>query len=186
MEHITHYLPMNLVSGTYYIRMFASFAVGVLVGVFGFWMWSATGDSLAVDVAEEKDVVLSLQEEDTGSALPLQGSVSVTSFVQNERIAVPNQVAGYRVVVTRAVFDEEGWVVIHEGTDGKIGNALGAARFPAGESAGEVHVLRATVARNVYRAVLYHDNGDKVFDLQSDFPILTGGNQPILTTFTAQ
>ena len=77
-------------------------------------------------------------------------------------------------------------MVIHEGTASHVGNALGAARFDKGEHSGVVGLLRPTEPGVTYRAVLYRDNGDKEFNLDTDFPFLQDGNQPVLTTFIVE
>lgn len=178
---------MNFISDTTYQKMAFAFFVGALVGAFGFWLYSTTTSKY--DIVPVGEDVGSVTREEEGAAVSSGGllnSVSTTPAVQSERIVVLDQSAGTEVVVTKAVFDEEGWVVIHEGTASTIGNALGAGRFSTGEQTGVIRLLRSTVTGNMYRAVLYHDNGDGSFDLDSDFPILSGGNQPILTTFIAR
>ncbi len=183
MEHISKYTHMNTESRNFNIKLFGVFLIGVVVGAFFVWMWTATQDALSdkeqvevvVSEIDKKDLTTSVQELNT-----------VEAQLRNDAIIVRNQLAGMSVVVEKAVFEEDGWLVIHEGTASHIGNALGAARFDKGEHSGNVELLRTTEVGITYRAILYRDNGDKVFSLETDFPFLQNGNQPILTTFIVE
>ncbi|MEX0652305.1 MAG: hypothetical protein WD509_03195 [Candidatus Paceibacterota bacterium] len=165
------------------------FLIGMFVGSFSLWMWTATQDALSekVQVTPNTEEII---EEDSTVLESTQGVSSNTPtqerLVRNDAIIVQNQKPGMTVVIDKAVLEEDGWIVIHEGTVSHIGNALGASRFDKGEHSGVVELLRSTERGVIYRAVLYRDNGDKEFSLDSDFPFLQNGNQPVLTTFIVE
>ena len=173
---------MNILSDTITRKIVFSFLLGVLVGVSGFWMISATKEIGQRDIL----IVEKNTTKDTGLQQNIGQQITQEGLIKNEAITVRNQPAGDRVILDKVTLEDSGWIVIHEGTMSQIGNALGATRFDAGEHSGVVELLRSTRKGEVYRAVLYHDNGDKEFSLDSDFPILGNANEPILTMFLAQ
>ena len=185
MDHISKYTYMNTESGNQNIKLVIAFLVGGLVGGFSLWMWTATRDELSNKPSEQK-----IKNE---KVIPENKTTTVKDFntiqtqLYNDAIVVRNQTPGLTVNIEKAVLEENGWIVIHEGTASRIGNALGAARFDKGEYNNVVvDLLRATKAGVTYRAVLYRDNGDKEFNLDTDFPFLQNGNQPVLTTFSVE
>ncbi|MFC1731923.1 hypothetical protein ACFL6I_16515 [candidate division KSB1 bacterium] len=175
---------MNGESGNQNFKLFAAFLIGVLVGSFSLWMWTATQSELFKKVSQEEVTNNEIASEEQTAIV--QDFNATETQLHNDAVVVRNQASGLSVVVERAVLEEDGWVVIHEGTVSHIGNALGAARFDKGENSGVVELLRATEPGVTYRAVLYRDNGDKEFNLDTDFPFLQDGNQPVLTTFIVE
>ena len=171
-------------------KLIAAFLIGAFVGVAASWITVSTMNALAQRNQDDNNSYLQGSEDEVntdnqtvvGSNIPNPSQIQV----RNELISVGNQPAGTTVAISKVVFEESGWVVIHEGTASHIGNALGAARFDAGEHSGTVKLLRATQPGQTYRAVLYRDNGDRTFNLDTDFPFLGNGNQPIIATFVAQ
>lgn len=178
MKHISTYTNMNTFTDRQNQKLVLSFLIGVLVGLGIFWMVNATRQELSPVVGNVKNT------EESSQKAAVQ-DFTTTPLVRDNAIIVENQPAGSRVFVKKAMFEEDGWVVIHEGNTSFIGNALGAARFDAGENSGVVELLRNTEVGKMYRAILYRDNGDRTFSLENDFPFLGTGNQPILTTFIA-
>jgi len=180
---------MNTGTENQNLKLIGVFLIGVVVGGFSFWMWSATEKALLVregvkEALEEEVVTEEVTSEKQEPAI--QNIDTRETQIFNDSIVVRNQAPGLRVNIDKAVLEENGWVVIHEGTASHIGNALGAARFDAGEHSGVVELLRATETQKTYWAVLYRDNGDKEFNLDSDFPFLQNGNSPVLTTFIVE
>ncbi|NQV93370.1 hypothetical protein HQ403_02625 [Candidatus Kaiserbacteria bacterium] len=174
---------MNTMTGNQNIKLIGVFLIGVVVGSFSLWMWTATQDALSKET--EEGLVINKEASKDQNTVAQNLNTEETQLY-SDSIVVRNQAHGASVIVEKARFEEDGWVVIHEGTVSQIGNALGAVRFDAGEHSGVVELLRSTEVGNVYRAVLYRDNGDKEFSLDSDFPFLRDGNQPILTTFSVE
>lgn len=191
MDHITKYTYMNTgteINGTQQnFRLLGAFLIGVIVGTASMWMWTATKDALVrKDTQVAGQEVISDIKKGTAQVATsiVQDLDTVKVQLHNDAVVVQNQIAGLVVILEKVVFEEGGWVVIHEGTASHIGNALGAKRFDKGEHSGSVELLRATEVGKVYRAVLYRDNGDREFNLDSDFPFLKNGNEPVLTIFS--
>ncbi len=101
-------------------------------------------------------------------------------------IKVSDQKAGKMVNVAYAKADFPFWLVIHAEKDGKIWNALGARRKDAGEYSGvQVPLLASTKSGSRYWVVLYKDNGDRNFDLKTDFPVKKSDGGFIMVDFQA-
>ena len=191
MKHISKYMNMTKITENRNLKIVGAFLIGVIVGGLFVWMWIATQKEL---LNKENKTIGNVSEQNTTTKkpisedkTPIKNLETSETQLRNDAIVVQNQKAGSSVVVDKAVFEEDGWIVIHEGTASHIGNALGAARFDKGEYNNiVVELLRATKEGMVYRAVLYRDNGDKKFNLDTDFPFLQDGNQPVLTTFTVK
>lgn len=101
-------------------------------------------------------------------------------------LSVQDQAAGMSVVIARAAIGEGQWIVVHEDRDGALGNVLGAARFIGETSSGTVELLRGTRAGATYYAVIYADNGDRQFSLESDTPLRDASGTLKSVTFKAQ
>lgn len=184
MEHISKYTYMNAGHNNLNLKLAVAFLIGVIVGAFSFWIWTATQSAFS-NKEQEQEIITN--EITAGNQMgTVQDFNANKAQLYSDAIIVRNQSAGRMVVIEKAVFEEDGWVVIHEGTASHIGNALGATRFDSGVHSGVVELLRATEAGEMYRAVLYRDNGDREFNLDSDFPFLQNSNQPVLTTFTVE
>ncbi|MBL7045539.1 MAG: hypothetical protein ISR99_00705 [Parcubacteria group bacterium] len=155
----------------------SGFIAGFIVG--GGIVWYST---YQIDVVPEviDDVVIEVSSE------PIVGKSDIAinkELSKNSAILVKNQPSGDSVAIDKVVLEEDGWVVIHEGTEGSIGNALGAVRLDAGEYSVSVELLRATIEGQIYRAVLYRDDGDREFSLDSDFPFMDSSGGPVVTMF---
>lgn len=171
-------------------KVVLAFVAGVVVGVGGYYFLVSGAATRGVD----KDSTKATSTEELPGSVVLDGSdvttpsKDVTTHVEpitvpdTNAIAVDTQKAGDRVEVTMVTFSQTGWVAIHEDRDGKLGNVLGAARFEPGIHLGSVELLRPTESGKTYYAVLYADNGDRMFDLKTDAPMQTGGT-PIQVTF---
>lgn len=138
----------------------AAFLVGLFVGWLAFAPASPEGPS--------EEGLLS------DSPLVLSGGNTVT---------VDDQMPGQTVSLKSVVFEEAGWVAVHEDREGKPGNILGAAWFPGGMSSGEVELLRATTDGGTYYAMLHKDDGDKKFDHTIDTPLTDGEGNPLMVKF---
>ena len=98
-------------------------------------------------------------------------------------ISVKDQMAGTEVFFDQAVFQNPGWVVIHEDDNGAPGRILGAQLFDSGTWSGKVELLRGTLQDKVYYTMLHSDNGDRAFDPKKDMPIQDEGGAPIMQMF---
>ena len=102
--------------------------------------------------------------------------------VSGDAVSVQDQPAGSYVMVASVTLPQTGWVAIRDSS----GRTLGAARFDAGTySAVQVPLLRNTISGQQYQALLYIDDGDKVFDLHKDTLVVNADGTVAGTTFTA-
>lgn len=98
------------------------------------------------------------------------GTEAETSEISGDSsLVVVDQAAGESVAVTFMDLPEGGWIAIKEVSSSRI---LGAGRFPHGATSGAVELLRATVAGGEYEAIVYEDDGDKMFDHKKDMPVV--------------
>ncbi len=76
------------------------------------------------------------------------------------------------------------WVVVYDNKNGVRGNALGAALFTPTSAKGAVYLtlLRATTAGQTYLIGRNVDNGDQIFSLQTDGPVVDTTGAPIYQT----
>lgn len=99
-------------------------------------------------------------------------------------LTVATQSAGVQVVATNVTLPEDGWLVVHEVTDAHVGNALGAARRDAGfYDTVSIELLRNTLPQTEYAVVVYADNGNKIFEIKSDLPVINSMGNPLIATF---
>lgn len=111
---------------------------------------------------------------------PTQGAV----FIGGNAIAVNDQPPGMKVAIAMVAFARDGWVVIHEDSDGKPGRILGAQRFGAGPNqSGSVDLLRPIEGGRFYFAMLHSDDGDRQFDHTKDLPVTNPEGNAILMRF---
>jgi len=100
---------------------------------------------------------------------------------------VSDQAAGMLVNISAITLNEQGWVAIHEDSEGNPGRILGAALVFAGERNNvPVELLRATEQGKTYYAMLHADDGDKSFDISKDFPIKDSSGNVVMMKFTAE
>lgn len=104
-------------------------------------------------------------------------------------ITLDDQLFGDSVTIKSIDLASDSWVAIHEDLDGKPGNILGAAWFPAGVSSGVVELQRPTVDGATYYAMLHADkqprgeDGHKVFDFKVDVPLTDESGEPLMVKF---
>ena len=117
----------------------------------------------------------------TGTGSTTTGTPS-TVTVGGEAISVQDQPAGSYVMVASVTLSQDGWVAVRDGN----GRTLGAGWFAAGaHEAVQVPLLRNTEAGETYQALIYADNGDKVFDLKSDTLVMNADGSVAGASFSA-
>tara|TARA_B100000745_G_scaffold272541_1_gene200474 strand:+ start:2958 stop:3452 length:495 start_codon:yes stop_codon:yes gene_type:complete len=126
-------------------------------------------------------------ESITTTPTDMQTAESETGgVVESQDITVRNQLSGDLVTVSSVTLANNGWIVIHEETDGLIGNALGAVRKDAGTYTDvTIPLLRATAEGLRYWVVLYSDDNDRLFNIKNDFPLKDTTGNVITKSFTA-
>lgn len=156
--------------------------IGVLVSVF----WYANPSAKQNPVTSSKDA-----SQVADNAINTATTSNPTKMVadagnQNDTLTVSNQAAGLYVVVAQAHITEGDWVVVQEDRMGQPGSTLGAARFVGGATTGTVELLRGTISGQTYHAVVYKDNGDRIFSLEGDMPLRDTNGNSIMVTFKTQ
>lgn len=130
-----------------------------------------SGSDDAGDAGDASDGISAVGDDSKGSdepaktqldAIPNNSSNGGCSF------SVIDQSAGGVVYISQLVFVEESWIAIREDNNGDLGNILGARRYPAGTHTGAVELLRNTESGQTYYAVVYIDDGDKIFNHKKD------------------
>lgn len=151
----------------------------MLFGAAGFWL----GRSVERGVAP----VLNVSSSGGEPALSTGGlDISGVTLAGGNAIAVNDQSLGNAANIAMVTLAKDGWVVIHEGRDGRAGNILGAKRFNAGQNqSGAVELLRSTEEEKVYFAMLHSDDGDRQFDRAKDLPVTDPQGNVIMMRFVA-
>lgn len=127
-------------------------------------------------------------EKAVDTSTPVSAATEATPATETPAAAASvsagDQKAGTIVLASYTV-PSTSWVVVHEDRAGKPGNVLGARRVMMGSGSTEVMLLRDTVAGGKYYAMLHADDGDGMFDLKKDMPIMNAG-APVMAMFKAQ
>ena len=140
-------------------------------------LWFMTRQAAAPSI-EKSDTTMEDTSKDTG-AIDLNKVTSTTS--DTESVAVSNQSAGETVTISSVTFTQPGWVAVRDSG----GWTLGAKRFDAGTyTDATVTLLRATTAGENYQALLYIDDGDKMFDLDKEILVTRSDGSIAGATFT--
>jgi hypothetical protein len=138
-----------------------SFLLGLIIGFGSFWLWNKNDADLSdVTTSDTKDILVPTEEYNIA-----------TSEKEHNNITIVSQAAGNLVVITKVSVSHPTWVAIHEDVDGLPANILGAQLFNEGVHSGTVSLLRDTESGRKYYAILYQDNGDRMFDYVIDLPV---------------
>ncbi|MBI5004687.1 MAG: hypothetical protein HZC04_00665 [Candidatus Lloydbacteria bacterium] len=153
------------------------FLLGFALGFGSLWLWNKNN---AVSLNKNSN-------ETKGILFPAKEAKENVDGAANEkdrnRIVVVSQEAGSLVVITEVQAEAPTWVAIHEDVDGKPANILGAQLFDAGVHSGTVALLRNTEPGRTYHALLYKDNGDRVFDYVVDLPVESASEMVVSASF---
>ncbi len=127
-------------------------------------------------------------EKISSSTKALAQTATTTSEVNYDFLKVSDQKPGDSVDIAYAKAKFPFWLVVHTEKNGKIWNALGARMKKAGEYTGvTVPLLAKTQPGKRYWVIIYKDNGDGKFDLNTDFPALDkNGNFKMLSFKTVE
>ena len=154
------------------------FLLGLLIGP------TFMGDAPNGDVAVDEQADVTGENNGLGDANDANTSPTTPQEPGANSIVASDQLAGERVVVDSVTLAQGGWAVVHESNEGAVANALGAQRFDEGSYENiYVDLLRNTETGNTYFVILYSDNGDGEFSLDTDFPLVETGETMIYTTF---
>ena len=146
--------------------------VGIIAGALIAWAYSAWHSSSKM-TEETTDKGSMTTDKDSALGVETSGMVGLGS---DPAFTIQSpQAAGTAVAVAKAVVSAPTWVVIYENSNGKPGNALGAALFFPDHQSGTVELLRSTTPGKTYLAVKQVDNGDRKFSLKDDQYLSEGG-----------
>ncbi len=119
-----------------------------------------------------------LAEEPTGNTIsPL--------IIGDNAIFAPDQKPGSDVNIGLAVFGEEGYVVIHEDSNGAPGKIIGSSELMMVGESQNVEIELSRLSRNGENlfAMLHKDNGDGSFNPAEDAPVVDETGNIILMRF---
>ena len=149
-------------------KVVLSFVMGIVLGSVGTW-------AILGNTALSPTLIFN-------SSVPLEGS-GTKDATSAEYIIVENQLAGDRVLIKEIALSASTWAVVHEDVEGIPGNALGAQRFDKGIHNGTIDLLRSTNFDQNYYVLLYRDDGDREFDLETDSLVVGGDGNPVRDIF---
>ncbi len=142
------------------------------------------GFALSSPVVEEQEEIVDFQENVEMGGVRAQTFGAMLDGGGNA-IYLENQSSGTTgVQVGFAVLARPGFVVIFDDDDGVPGEVIGTSNLL--QSGGEhltVALQTFLIDGAVYYAVLYHDNGDLVFDENTDTQALDSTDSVVLMTF---
>ncbi len=159
--------------------------VGFLIGVGSVLVWNISRVEKTLETVADVEKVDTTGLETPNETVKKGGAAVVPVLTLGKSfVSVDDQPAGDLVQLTSVSLERDGWVAILESTDGQLGNVLGARRFPKGTSQGNIELLRGTVPGTLYYAVLYSDDGNRIFELGTDAQLVDSTKQPIKDSFT--
>lgn len=144
------------VASTYYLKVTILLLIGFISG-FSARSFISEGTNIERIVANQKN----------------ETATSSTASVEKTKLfSVADQKAGLAVNVSDITLEKDTWIAIREDNgNGELGNILGASLFfNETKGSADVALVRTTEANKNYYAVLYIDDGDKVFDFKKDQP----------------
>ncbi len=187
------------------IKKVGTFIAGFVVGIVALTLWGQFFDKEVIidkSVTIRTDMNTAENQDDNISGISeteqvfkqnnkdTSAETNTVKETQNKSIIVLDQPAGNTVTVQNVILqksDNGNWIVVHEIKDGTVSNALGATRKDFGTYSGvEVKLLRGTVSGGTYAVVLYDDDGDRKFDLQTDKPLKDAQGKYIMSIFMAK
>ncbi len=101
------------------------------------------------------------------------------------RVVVTDQFPGNIVYLSSVQFTKPGFVAIHKDNSGQPGEVIGSQYFDKGINPGRITLTTSTVESGVYYAVMYTDDGDRIFDASKDMPIKDSAGNIIMKIFRA-
>ncbi len=174
------------------------FVIGLIVGILATWVWFSTHASrpqpapqdgngaLSIDGASKKAPAQAANSSSSSTASS-PSSASPAGTMTNDSLEVPTpQNAGTSVAVSSITADGPVWAVVYEDNNGKVGNALGAARFTPPHTEGTIELLRTTLPNLTYFVGLTADTPDHTFSIKTNAPILDQSGNQVMTQFAAQ
>jgi len=182
-------------------------AGGILLGFIVGWAWLAlrpndanvaTNTGTNTNATSTPTGTITGQQGGTGAAAGTGGSSSGSGAANVSTAVAPGiqapagdmisiatpQAPGTKVLITGVKVSVPTWIVVYEVRNGARGNALGAALFsPTSPTPINLSLLRATSPGQAYFVGRSVDDGDKIFSMQSDRPVVDASGNPIYMPF---
>ncbi len=164
----------SFLSGVTQISNFSTIALIIILIVAVFIIFNDRTDEPITD----EPILLDEEENETDISHEEElNDETEEEIVFDDSLTIEDQDAGNSVLVSNLSLSEKRWVVIHEETNGKPGNILGARLFFENDTDGEVDLLRETKENSKYYAILYKvaerdKEQDRIFDTDRDLPLV--------------
>lgn len=137
----------------------------IILIIIGIWVFGGKGAQAPVD-----------------NGLTTNNSDQTATTAVN-RIVMTDQYPGNVVYLNSVQLANPGWVVIQADNAGQPGKILGQTYFTSGINPGKITLSQAMVDGGTYYAVLYSDNGDKVFSATTDKSLTDANGNVIMKVF---
>ncbi len=123
----------------------------------------------------------------TGPSTDIDTSATPTATgVQDlNRVVVTDQFPGNIVYLSSVQLANPGFVVIQKDNAGTPGAIIGSQYFDKGINPGKITLSQNTVENGVYYAVIYTDDGDKIFSSTKDMALKDSAGNIIMKIFRA-
>lgn len=175
--------------------------IGIIVGivvVFALAAWGiaalhnrSTGSPAAMSTSSETSTMATsgsaaMTEESSTTVAETSGSSTaaapVVSGANNTFSAPSPQDAGTAIAINSMSLSAPTWIIVYESHNGVPGNILGAGLFFPGDTSGNVQLLRATTSGQTYLVTAAVDNGDKLFSIKDEKPVMDSSGKQVWIT----
>lgn len=104
-----------------------------------------------------------------------------------EEFTISTQIPGPVAIVDNLQMKQDGWIAVHDDTNGQPGKILGANYYKIGTyQNAKIPLLRSMEDGQSYILVLHTDNGDGYFDYKIDIPLLSDSGAISSQIFTTE
>ena len=163
--------------------------IGVLIGTTGVMAWKTLtlGEGEEVTNSTDSNAFTTTDGLTNGEALSHTASLPLAPAIpKGSRIglSMDDQRAGTLVSVSGLEMKENHWIAVYDQRDGQPGWIMGATRVRAGDSSASIELLRPTKRGETYYAGILSDDGNEVFNRQTDLPPLSS-DKMIIVSFNA-
>lgn len=167
-------------------KLLLMLVIGVLIGTTGVMAWKTRTVGEGEEVLNSTDnnastTIDGLSKRDSlthALSLPLAPSIPKGSRIG---LSVEDQIAGNLISISGLELKENHWVAIYDQREGQLGWIMGATRVRAGDTSAVIELLRPTISGETYYAGILSDDGDEVFNRQTDLPPLSSDKMTIVS-----
>lgn len=160
-------------------------AVVIFVFMLGLGVFNTLRQRVSAPTFEEEGTGEIVVEEDLEEATPGGEATAAAEPELRDAIEVADQLADSEVTVDLVELSSPGYAVIHEDADGKPGAVVGFSELlPKGVSEEVlVELNRALEEGERFFAMLHRDDGDLVFAISNDEPVLDEEGTVVMMAF---